>query len=229
MDLYEYVGDDPLMRSDPSGFVSHETSCGTLDWSITPNAAGNGVDFKIELIVDKQKCKCKNISFVQVVAQHNIGVTPRYPNNDAAYYKPFEGQVGRCRVDHIKSENDPYYGAMCDATGKWGPEPGKPHGVGHGPTGDNPSISDDPHDPGGRKGNGDVVFTFQTCAVCIDNGEVYGCVNWGFRIPDQPNSKIIIIGGEKFNFRQGPSGCWKDAVNKWNKDPAKIPNLHKFK
>lgn len=158
-----------------------------------------------------QQNTCCNISFIQIVA-NELGGKLHGPE-PAEYYT---GLIrGHWWVDVLIHDTDPFYGAK-RAGNKWVDEAtGK---VGCGPTGVAASLTDRPNAPGqalrgARSGNGDWMTLFETCAVCIDTGHVYGCVSFFFKIPDGRNSKLEMYPPRRV---YSPGSNWAKTVGRWN-------------
>ena len=151
-------------------------------------------------------CCCQHITFIQVVREFRVGGKPDYV--DPAYDPQFEASgPGGPSVDHLQGDDDPYYGAEWDAQGgQWKSERvggkvgrcGETDAKGRTVKGKEPRFaraSDRLHQAPGdpRSGSGDVVDTFITCAFCLDTNEVLGCIQWGFKIKDDPNAEIEVL------------------------------------
>jgi len=157
MNLYEYVGDDPIDRRDILGL------CGTFTVELAPGGGArtpkNGThDLPVIITFHPEPgCCCKNIKYVQHVSYNGgnsmLDGTPSPLNPDGS---PFVGPP-----------SSPYY-------------PFQGNGYTH--TGDDNSMYDDPAFKDWRASG--VSFTATTCAVCLDSGspKTLGCVTWGFTV-----------------------------------------------
>lgn len=221
--LYRFVGNSPTNATDPTGLVSKKVDQGTLEWDIKVDGKSH-VQFSINFTPDKGKCACKNISFIQVTLENTTGGKPTYPT-PADYYKQLATPNG-ARLDHLRGETDPFYGAEWDPKKKqWVPEPGSK--VGDGPAGTAAATSDSPNVGNARTGAGVKIRRFETFAVCIDTGEILGGVKWGYHVPDAAGSDIKSTGRKEADFSAKPSDDWRKALEKWN-EVAKKNRWHTF-
>jgi RHS repeat-associated protein len=189
---------------------------GTIEWG-AESRGQSGANF-FARFKPGPNCTCENISFIQVTLENTTGGTRLYPDSDKeGYYEDFASESAEgARVDHIEGDVDPYYGAVqWTIGGPWVTEgPGQ---LGSGPRGidatmrDGTTVSTD-----ARSGLGAHNKRFEACAVCIDTGEIYGCVRWGFTAADAPGSPAVVTGASQADFTSDPSREWGLAVAKWN-------------
>lgn len=226
VNLYRFVGNRPSISTDPTGFaaLSKKVDEGTIEWE-SKVAADDKANFTITFTPDPKKCACKNITFVQVVLENTTGGVRRYPLSED-YYKKFETDSG-ARLDHLKGETDPYYGALWDEKDKkWISEPGG--APGNGPNGKAASMEDNAGTGDARSGKGVKIKRFEVMVVCIDTKKILGGVKWGFEVQDDIHSKIKLTGGGANDFSEKPSKEWQAAVDKWNQ-VAKTEGWEQFK
>lgn len=209
---------DPYGYYPLSGRV--EVDSGTLVWTLS--SQDKGAAFTATFEPKSPPCCCRNISFIQVVAQHQLGNNPRYPN-PADYYRQFGDSSGNNRLDHLMGEDDPYYGAQWNAsTSSWEAE-GRTSSVGSCyPTKKDAHMEDKPRNSLARTGAGALKMEFETCAVCIDTGEKLACVRWGLTVPDESNGEGGVWEGD----RPGPSRDFNDAIGRWNRFAGSNPGFH---
>jgi RHS repeat-associated protein len=181
---------------------------GTLVWKLA--VEGNRVKFEISFEPDNN-CICKSITFIQTV-KRRTGKTEVIPL-PGEYYSLFRSPNGT-RLDHLKRETDPYYGAK-RINGKWEEEGGSQ--IGNGTNGRHAKTSDGPDVPASaRSGRGRHTANFETMVVCIEDKKIFGGIKWGFTVGDYSDSKIVITGGGPGDVTLAPSDDWLSAVDTWN-------------
>src|SRR5262249_5050144 len=117
---YGFVENNPVRFVDPFGLLKEAAAGGELEWTVNiPDKKGSRIEATFKFIPEKGCC-CDTITFVQVVLERKLGANIVYPGagefGDKDYYSKFI--LNGARVDFIKGENDPYYGAE-NKKGKW--------------------------------------------------------------------------------------------------------------
>jgi len=139
----------------------------------------------------------KSASCLTVVA------SPERGNEDST--RSGGNDIGKC-CPFYNVDWDPGKGVWADL--------GRRNQVGHGRT--RPArptaMTDNPSDPFAQSGRGAVVNTFETCAVCIYPFRVYGCIKWGYKVPDMFGAEPEILGATREDFSLSPSAVFWDAL-----------------
>jgi outer membrane protein OmpA-like peptidoglycan-associated protein len=197
---------------------------GTMTWTLKADdheTASVNVDFK----PDASKVEAKNVSFVQtVISKVGTGLaygggTATNPGKRKTAYQPFEEPGSKKRVDHFPDgENDPFYGAEWDDTKKAWKRERASWKVGdstNGGASHSAVMTDGPDAPESRMGLGDTSSEFETVPVVLETREPLGALSWGFKIKDQANSRIELIGGELADCKDTPSGDWSKTLDQF--------------
>jgi RHS repeat-associated protein len=239
VNLGRYVGNASVVYVDPTGLAvplmtpeqlergrpphgTYETKDGgVFEWKIEQRESWEDVSFSATFTPNKDKCPCKNISFVQI-AKATLYGRPKYAGdvdlqNTQERYSNSNGFF----VDFLYENKDPYYGAKSDGTGGWinessfDPHWNKP---GNGLTGSYAGMTDNPDYL-----KGEYKVEFETYAVCIDTGEIYVGLSWGFEIHKGINilghrvfRNFKYIDGRKQDIITTPSKNFIDALRKYN-------------
>lgn len=196
---------------------------GTLTWEIkAKDAKGKGVDADFEWTSDKDGCPCTVITYIQVVTRLTLGDMGFQPggNEDEEYYKKWSvDQKLSDRIDHIRGENDPYYGAMFDEIKKkWVSELGPGMIVGNGPpTVKAATAQDETFAGAGRdKDLGVFINTFEMAVFCVDSQEVLGVIKWGYKVPANETDPLEILFADEKDFSLSLSDAAKKTIAKAN-------------
>ncbi len=171
---------------------------------------------------------CTKIVFMQVVCsrayfqdgtnkyfEHQSDSSPKWVFQDA---DEVDGGVwGKCVIDYINGENDPYYNGddASDKVGKQGKHAGNLNATMY----DAPRIL-----PGDfttleakwGKNVSRISYEFEVCAFCAqgaDAGAYYGCIAWEFT-QVKGGAGASRVGGSY----KPPSPIFKDAVDNWGKN-----------
>jgi hypothetical protein len=202
-----------------------EGAKGTWDVDITDNAPPLEDKIKISFTPKKNPTGCKNIRLVQTVQVEAFNEKGDKVGKKAADIyvdqkdNPFkhraddeivDGDGNVFAIDHLSCEKDPFYNgddlqdskSQGDAT----TDPPTPTELD-----DNPRIS---FGPDKKADIVKVVQTFQTCAICVDTGEILGCVCWKSESTRNPENKgqITLSSGTK---ECAVSQALKDALKKF--------------
>jgi Domain of unknown function (DUF4157)/OmpA family len=170
---------------------------GDMTWSLSA-ASQIKVDWSVDFKPDTSKVTYKNVSFVQtVVAQVGgnrayPGTTASDPVGDKTTYSPYEEGTDHRRIDHLKDEYDPFYGAEQGASG-WQAESRSWKVADNNTTADTAHITDGPSLSPSRKGLGDASREFETVPMVLETREALGSIKWGFRIKDAANSPVELL------------------------------------
>jgi len=211
----------PAERSD-----SKVLSKGTYKWTFKAETTSRPL-FEADFKPDKDKVQAKNVSFAQTVLNQvgtkkiYAGGTTANPDLKKATYEPYEEATKHTRIDHMPgSENDPYYGAEWDASGKkWVKEATPNSKLGNsnkGVSSSNATMRDRPDDgPVAREGMGKVSIEFETAAVALETREPLGSLKWGFTIEDRADAPLVLTGGTKADCVDSPSGERGAAMDKF--------------
>jgi RHS repeat-associated protein len=193
---------------------SVKTRCGTIEWDI--KAAESSATAKITFAPDRKNCGCTIITFIQVIRSQVGGIdTFTGKPEDAPYYEGFLSEY-HTRVDHVKGEDDPYYGAKWDGS-QWVSE-GDGTQIGNARTGIDAKLVDFPKaQKTARTGKGKAVKSFETAVFCIDSQEVLADLNWGFSVADKRDSPVTLLPVDVF---REPSAPFRAAVKVANGNPA---------
>ena len=120
-------------------------------------------------------------------------------------------------IDHVACEADPFYNgddSKHDATSKGDATSEPPKGT---------SMSDT---PGGnsfnvfKAGITKVVYTFETCAICVATGEILGCIIWTMERTAGDNGDITLPTSEEDKVSDGFKKAMKKFVEKHSKEKA---------
>jgi hypothetical protein len=196
INLYEYVGDDPLTRTDPQGLKPLQgnvvAGCGTFSIDMKPAPGGGGYEGTVTFKPGSKCPNCKSIRIVQCVKVKD-------PDTGDNYHWPGD-QIDRndTRTHEVKDKNgkiviEPGWGVDYDPSKcKKDSEKRKPVSIYFRDYWPNDQFGS--HDGSNVKGkeavnsviydtpssSGDLDYYFETCAVCADDGKFLGCVKWAF-------------------------------------------------
>jgi RHS repeat-associated protein len=214
---------------------------GRFSWKLNPNEGHDGWGIRTELSFTPNKdgdcSNCDEIMFVQVVLEWTqngeffgaptnqgriefdglmldpakggwVDSTKQHPYYNATWNqekKKFEDAVswttfkGESVVD---TESSNYIGHSFDFNKKT---------IATARMVDTPSMS-----TMGNSGHGTSIMKFEACAVCRFWGTVYGCLQFGFTIPEKPAPRTIWRGTGSDGFSRTPSQEFMQATEKWN-------------
>jgi hypothetical protein len=151
---------------------SASNAYGTFTYNITKNAGANGCDVSISFKAFSPEVDATKITIIQAAKGHKAGGANFYPNNDTAYYTPFDAGGG-LRTDHLQSETDPFYNFE-DKT-QTDESVGTTSATGTSMT-DAPAL---------RSITGERGHDFETAPFALsgnDEGEFFGTITWGWEI-----------------------------------------------
>jgi hypothetical protein len=192
---------------------------GDMTWSLSA-ASQNKVDWSVDFKPDTSKVTYKNVSFVQTVV-NTIGTKQFYPGTtttdavgDKASYQPYEEPTEHRRVDHLKDEYDPFYGAEQGPHG-WQSEGGNWKVADHGATSDTAHVTDGPSASPARKGFGDASKVFETVATVLETREPLGAIKWGFSIKDAASSPLELLFATKADCVDTPTSRVDATLDKF--------------
>ncbi|HMG23203.1 MAG TPA: DUF4157 domain-containing protein [Kofleriaceae bacterium] len=191
---------------------------GDMTWSLSA-ASQTKVDWSVDFKPDA-KVSYKNVSFVQtVVAQVGgnrayPGTTATDPVGDKTTYSPFEEATDHRRIDHLKGEYDPFYGAEQGGTG-WRSEGGSWTVADNKKTSDTAHVTDGPSLSPSRKGLGDASREFETVPTVLETREALGSIKWGFRIKDAANSPVELLNAMPSDCVDTPTAGVDAALDKF--------------
>jgi hypothetical protein len=176
MNLYQYVGSNPILFRDPMGMWRYVDGMGTLSGQLGPGAKGPATsDFHLTFNADREAFKamkndtcCSEIRFVQIL-----------------YVDTNKATLGRGRILGINATTLPLREWTLDAD----TPPYYPHGNWRDPRSNRfSSMFDTPGLQSGFWKINNLQMDFEVCAVCSKSfaadgtkgvGDVFGCLEWG--------------------------------------------------
>lgn len=197
---------------------------GVMKWTLKADdhqTANVSVDFK----PNASKVEATNVSYVQtVISKVGAGLaygggTATDPAKKKSSYQPFEEPGSKKRADHFPAgENDPFYGAEWDqGTMKWKQERAS-WKIGKSPKGGSSTsatLTDGPNAPESRMGLGTTSSEFETVPVVLETREPLAALTWGYKIRDQANSAIELLGGTDADCKDAPSADWAKTLDQF--------------
>jgi outer membrane protein OmpA-like peptidoglycan-associated protein len=196
---------------------------GQLKWTLAATDH-NSASVDVHFTPDKDKVQAKNVSYIQTVVNKvgndlaYAGGTAENPALNKDKFQKLEEPGSKKRVDHLPdTENDPFYGAEWDQTNQqWVSEAPGVWAVGSsqkGVSSSEASMTDGPSVGWAREGKGDTETTFETVPTVLETREPLASLSWGFKIKDQANSAIELIGGEDKDAVDAPSADWGKTID----------------
>ncbi len=193
----------PLLGTAPA-------ASGVFRWQIKidPATSGAHADFSYLSLFT---CFCDDISFIQItraVVNKRLLVMPHVA--DIATSEGFS-------IDYLPKETDPYYGVRRSdpkqTQSAWVAEGGSAKGsCGGWGVGQPASTTDNPA-PLSRV---DVLLAeFETCGICVNSGEILGCIKWG--LLSYPGQRVVALaGGLPSDYSTRASDYLKQSARNWN-------------
>lgn len=168
---------------------------------------------------NKNNC-CKNIEFIQVVEQLDMRKWEANPNETDFQTPNGVDATGmpsnKDRPPATPTVKTPYYtNAHIDNSKIYKPNYDglttdlKKRRTGSGPLGKPAYLDDTPTVPD------DYIISFETCAFCVESGEILGCVGWDNANFDLKGTWIREYGVKWAEPR--PSDFFNEGVENWNK------------
>jgi outer membrane protein OmpA-like peptidoglycan-associated protein len=177
-------------RNSPKGGVA--IAGGTLEWTLkfvgdagTTSSSGStitltqGKDVAFTVTYTPAKPSCKTIAFIQTVIPTHDGGPELGGHGNLLYTR--DSKTG-ASVDALDRATTPYANAEAAPKGGLQPESNTTHQLGGTDKGRSASAtySDGPIAGGGMVPGGSVERMFETAPICVDTGETFGSVSWGY-------------------------------------------------
>jgi outer membrane protein OmpA-like peptidoglycan-associated protein len=147
------------------------------------------------------------------------GGTAIDPAKKKSSYQPFEEAGSKKRVDHFPGgENDPFYGAEWDQGAKQWKQERTSWKIGKstkGGSSTSATLADGPNAPESRMGLGNTSSEFETIPVVLETREPLAALAWGYKIKDQANSSIELLGGTDADAKDTPSADWGKTLDQF--------------
>jgi hypothetical protein len=195
------------------------------DWQLTTGRATGGKNDEIVIkFTPKKKGTCDDIRLSQAVTKIGYDKEGKAVarNSDELFTEPKDNPFGHTRkddvedkdknathIDHKACEFDPYYNGDTPLQSVPSPgnntsgPPGKPTAMGDSPGGPLTGVKDDIVK---------VVSTYETCTVCIETGEILGCITYTSTTTRDDEGKIDIVTKDK---DKSPSDSFEKAFKKF--------------
>lgn len=205
---------DPTVALPAARPGNKKLSKGTMKWNL--KAAGHSkAEVEVDFKPDETKVDAKAVSFVQTVVS-KLGTNLSYagtsnsdPVGKKTEYAPYEESTSKKRVDHFAgAENDPFYGAEWDQSGKKWKKESTSWAVGastKGGASSSAKMTDGPSKSPIRIGHGDFAISFETVPTVLETREPLGSLSWGWTCKDAAQAPLVLTGGEDKDCVDTPS------------------------
>ena len=210
---------------DPSGFETYyfnkngskDFKSGTFIWQMS-SISQKTIQVNFEFKPNEKNC-CKNIEFLQVVDLLNMKLERSVPN-EPDFQRPVGIDATHMPQTNVRTTTDgpvytPYYSNQTIENSE-GYRPnrngttteGQKRRTGSGVLGQSAFMDDKPTVPP------NYIVSFETCAFCVESGEILGCIGWDNANFDHTGTWIRQYGVKWAEPR--PSDFFNEGIENWN-------------